>query len=288
MIYDQSFRIRPLIKDDLSQALALSSSEGWNQTEKDWRLLIENPLNTCIAADYEDRIIGTATVLNHNGKVAWIGMVIVDKAFRGQGIGKLLMTTIIEKLRNFESLKLDATPAGLPLYRKLGFAEEYMIDRMLNLSVSGAEVSNRDKMPEIIRKSDFPGIVKADESVFGTSRYYLLDKIITDYPEKALKLGNNKILDGYILGRNGLKYNYMGPVVATSEDSARILIAASLGKLKDQPVILDIPQDKKDLINWLESLGFQKQRHFTRMFLKSNYHKGIAQNYYLISGPEYG
>ena len=288
MIYDQSFRIRPLIKDDLSQALALSSSEGWNQTEKDWRLLIENPLNTCIGAEFEKRIIGTATALNHNGKVAWIGMVIVDKAFRGQGIGKLLMTTIIEKLRNFESKKLDATPAGLPLYRKLGFAEEYMIDRMLNLSVSDVEFSNSDNLPEIINKSDLTGIVNADESVFGTSRYYLLDKIITDYPEKALKLGNNKILDGYILGRNGLKYNYMGPVVATSEDSARILIAASLGKLKDQPVILDIPQDKKDLINWLESLGFQKQRHFTRMFLKINPHKGITNKYYLISGPEYG
>ena len=198
------------------------------------------------------------------------------------------MTTIIEKLRNFESLKLDATPAGLPLYRKLGFAEEYMIDRMLNLSVSDVEVSNSDNLPEIINKSDLTGIVNADESVFGTSRYYLLDKIITDYPEKALKLGNNKILDGYILGRNGLKYNYMGPVVATSEDSARILIAASLGKLKDQPVILDIPQDKKDLINWLESLGFQKQRHFTRMFLKINSHKGFTNKYYLISGPEYG
>lgn len=288
MIYDQHIKIRPLISNDLNQALTLSSSEGWNQTEKDWRLLIENPLNTCIGAESENRIIGTATALNHNGKVAWIGMVIVDKAFRGQGIGKLLMTTILEKLGNFESVKLDATPAGLPLYRKLGFVDEYMIDRMLNLSVSGAEISNHDNIPEIVRKSDFPGIIKADEIVFGSSRYYLLDKIITDYPEKAFLLYINKIFAGYILGRNGLKYNYMGPVVATSEDSASILIAASLGKLKGQPVILDIPQDKNDLITWLEKLGFEKQRHFTRMFLKSNSHKGISQHYYLISGPEYG
>ena len=288
MIYDQRIKIRPLISDDLNQALSLSSSEGWNQTEKDWRLLIDNPLNTCIAAVYENKIIGTATALNHSGKVAWIGMVIVDKAFRGQGIGKLLMTTIIEKLENFESVKLDATPAGLPLYRKLGFADEYMIDRMLNQSVSGNEISESDIMPEVIRESDITSIIKADEIAFGTSRNYLLNKILTDYPEKTLILEINKILAGYIMGRNGLRYNYLGPVIATSEEYARILIAAALGKLKGQPVILDIPQDKNDLITWLEELGFEKQRHFTRMFLKSNSHKGFTKNYFLISGPEYG
>ncbi len=288
MICDQRFRIRPLISDDLNQALSLSSSEGWNQTEKDWRLLIDNPLNTCIAAVYENKIIGTATALNHSGKIAWIGMVIVDKAFRGQGIGKLLMTTIIEKLENFESVRLDATPAGLPLYRKLGFVDEYMIDRMLNQSVSGNEIPESDIMPEIIRESDFTGINKADERVFGTSRNYLLNKILKDYPEKAFLLEINKLIAGYIMGRNGMKYNYLGPVIATSEEYARILIAAALCKLKGQPVILDIPQDKKNLITWLEALGFEKQRHFTRMFLKSNSPKGFTKNYFLISGPEYG
>lgn len=281
-------KIRPLISDDLNQALSLSSSEGWNQTEKDWRLLIENPDNTCIAAEHENRIIGTATALNHNGKVAWIGMVIVDKSCRGQGVGKLLMTTIIEKLNNFESVKLDATPAGLPLYKKLGFTEEYMIDRMLNLSVPDIEITNSGVETEIIRKSDFASILTSDKPVFGTSRNYLLERLLTDYPEKALKIENNKAVTGFIIGRNGLKYNYMGPLVAMDEDSARLLITRALVKLKGQPVILDIPQDKKDTVIWLESLGFQKQRHFTRMFLKSNLYKGITKNYYLISGPEYG
>jgi len=288
MITGQRIRIRTLRNDDIRNALSLSSSEGWNQTMKDWSRMIGNPLNTCIAAEYENRIIGTATALNHNGKVAWIGMVLVDKEFRGQGIGKLLMTTIIDMLGKFDSIKLDATPSGLPLYRKLGFNDEYMIDRMFNLSVAGEEIPHHGKIPELIKITDLKGIAEKDEEIFGVSRYSLLEKLYEDFPEKALKLEIRNSLSAYILGREGLKYHYIGPCVASSEDSARILISAALSKLKSQPAILDIPQDKQDMIRWLESAGFQKQRHFTRMYIKSNSFKGITKDYYLISGPEYG
>jgi hypothetical protein len=51
-----------MISDDLNQAISLSISEGWNQTEKDWKLLLENPGNICIVAEYDNKVIGTATV----------------------------------------------------------------------------------------------------------------------------------------------------------------------------------------------------------------------------------
>jgi ribosomal protein S18 acetylase RimI-like enzyme len=288
MIDDQCIKIRPLIIDDLARAIGLSSSEGWNQTETDWRLLIENPNNICIAAESEGKVIGTATALNHSDKVVWIGMVIVDKAFRGLGIGKLLMTSIIDKLKHFESVRLDATPAGLPLYRKLGFIDELIVDRMVNQSFAGKNISANSGEPRSIYRSDFPEILKHDEKVFGTSRSYLLEKLFSDYPAKAYRLGKNNKTEGYIFGRDGLKYNYIGPVVAVSDKAARILISKAMESLKNKPAVLDILQDKEGLIKWLEELGFQKQRQFTRMYLNGNSHKGIIKNYYLISGPEYG
>ncbi len=51
---------------------------------------------------------------------------------------------------------------------------------------------------------------------------------------------------------------------------------------------MDIPEDKKDLTEWLESEGFVKQRHFTRMYLKVNPYPGIQNKQFLISGPEFG
>ena len=31
--------LRPMQKDDITNAMKLSGAEGWNQTEKDWKLL---------------------------------------------------------------------------------------------------------------------------------------------------------------------------------------------------------------------------------------------------------
>ena len=50
---------------------------------------------------------------------------------RGGGIGRRLMEQALEHLsgRRVVSMKLDATPAGKPLYEKLGFITELVIQR---------------------------------------------------------------------------------------------------------------------------------------------------------------
>jgi GNAT superfamily N-acetyltransferase len=277
-----------MITNDLNQAFILSDSEGWNQTEKDWKLLLENPLNTCIVAEYNNTVIGTATALNHSNKVAWIGMVLVDKSFRGQGVGKMLLTNIIVALKNVDSIKLDATPAGLPLYQKLGFINEYKIYRMINPSLQSFEKQTFKYKPVNIKPENFPDVLKLDKKIFGTARTYLLQALFSNYPAKSYLVNRTKKIDGYMLGRTGARFNYIGPVASLSEDSARILISKALESLNNQPVALDILQDKEDLIKWLESLGFLKHRHFIRMYLKSNSCSGLIKNNYLISGPEFG
>lgn len=172
MTENSEFRIRPMTMGDLGQALNLSVSEGWNQTKKDWKLLLENPFNTCIVAESSGKVIGTATAMNYS-----------DKSFSFMG-------------------------------------------------------------------------------------------------------GNDKW--GYIFGRNGTRFNYAGPLCADSEESARALLSIALKSLQNKPVVLDIPEDKEDLIRWLESLGFEKQRHFVRMYLGKNPYPGEIKSQYLISGPEFG
>jgi predicted GNAT family N-acyltransferase len=283
-----TFKIRPLIANDLNQAISLSDSEGWNQTEKDWKLLLENPDNICIVAEYNDKVIGTATALNHSNKIAWIGMVLVDKSFRGRGVGKMLLTNIIGALKNVDSIKLDATPAGLPLYQKLGFVNEYKIYRMTNPSLQSFRKQAFNYEPVQIDLKNFPDVLKLDERIFGTTRTYLLQTLLRNYPGKAYLIKRNNKLDGYMFGREGVRFNYIGPVFAFSQDSARILILKALESLSNQPVALDVLEDKEELSKWLETLGFVKQRHFIRMYLKSNSYYGLIEYQYLISGPEFG
>lgn len=277
-----------MLINDLDQALSLSNAEGWNQTEKDWRLLLENPLNTCLVAEHNNKIAGTATAINHSNEVAWIGMVLVDKSLRGQGAGKMLLKYIIDALKHIKSIKLDATPAGQPLYQNLGFKEEHIILRMTNNCLNNFHSEKTSDEPVQIDSSVLSEVIKHDKIIFGADRTYLLQTLFKNYPEKAFIIKKNEKPDAYIFGRGGNRFNYIGPVFAYSSDSARIIISKALDSLNNQPIALDILQDKEELIKWLELIGFVKQRHFVRMFLNSNPFPGIVKNQYLISGPEFG
>jgi ribosomal protein S18 acetylase RimI-like enzyme len=283
-----SFKIRPMVINDLDQAMSLSIAEGWNQTEKDWRFFLENPLNICLVAEHDNKVAGTATALCYSNKVAWIGMVLVDKNLRGQGAGKMLLTNIIAALKHIESIKLDATPAGQPLYQNLGFIEEHKIYRMTSTCHDNFILNETENEPVHINRENLSDIIELDKGIFGTDRSNLLQTLLQNYPRKAFLLKRTGKLDGFIMGRDGARFNYTGPVFAHSSDSAKILIAKALESLKNQPVALDVLEDKEDLINWLESIGFVNQRYFVRMYLKSNPYAGIVKKQYLISGPELG
>jgi ribosomal protein S18 acetylase RimI-like enzyme len=280
--------IRLMTINDLDQAMSLSMAEGWNQTKNDWRLLLDNPQNICIVAENATKIIGTATALNFHNKVAWIGMVLVAKDLRGHGIGKMLLTGIIFRLKHIESIKLDATPAGQPLYKNLGFKEEHVIIRMTTSSSKISMVKSPAIETKFIDKGNLPEVIELDKDISGYDRTYLLNSLLQYYPERAWTIMKNNISEGYIFGRDGNLFNYIGPVYAQSFNSAKALINEAISSFEDKPFAIDVLQDKTDLIEWLESIGFVIQRQFTRMYLRSNLYSGIVNNQYLISGPEYG
>jgi ribosomal protein S18 acetylase RimI-like enzyme len=284
---NSGFSIRPMRSEDLFRAIELSSSEGWNQTEHDWKLLMDNPLNTCIVSEYRNKVIGTATALNHSGEVAWIGMVLVDREFRGQGAGKMLLSSLIEMLPGIRSIKLDATPAGQPLYEKLGFRSEHVIFRMTNNCLKKKKYDTTNESLNIDQKS-LSEVLHLDKELFGTDRSYLLRSLYKAYPGKAFLIRKNDSLEGYIFGRDGIRFNYVGPLFAFSDDSARALLERASESLMDKPVALDVLEDKAYMIDILESAGFVKQRYFNRMFLKSNFFPGNVKCQYMIGGPEFG
>jgi ribosomal protein S18 acetylase RimI-like enzyme len=283
-----SFTIRPMQLSDLSQAMTLASFEGWNQTVKDWRLLLDNPINACLVAEYNKKVIGTATAINYSNLAGWIGMVLVDKEFRSKGIGRMLVTNIIDKLHGFKSVKLDATPAGQPLYQKLGFIEERVLYRMICPSIKSFTKRKNDLTPEPIKPEDFEDIIEFDRHVFGLERKYLIKTILQNYPHKGLLLKRNSKITGFILGRDGIRYNYLGPVFAQSTADAITLISMALESLSKKDIALDVHNDKTEMISWLESIGFNRQRQFARMYLNKNPFRGKVENQYLIIGPEFG
>jgi len=284
---DASVYIRDLETADIPEAMQLVLAEGWNQTPKDWELFLNNPDNICKCAGIGGKLVGTTTSYNFSNKVAWISMVLVNKAFRGRGISKRLLNSTLNELNNCKNIKLDATEAGRKVYQKLGFVDEYKISRMINSSFDHSIVTG-PQIPSEILNPDVATIIEFDRNVFGALRQELIQSWITDFPEKCRILKRKNKIEGFVLGRVGNRFHQIGPVSARTLNDAKSLILVTLKNLIEKPVVVDILNDKPELMQWLTSVGFEKKREFTRMYLKRNPYPGKRTHTFVIGGPEFG
>lgn len=280
--------IRDLRVEDIPEAMKFVLSEGWNQTEKDWLLFIDNPSNVCKAAEFEGKLVGTTTSMNYSDEVAWISMVLVHKDFRGRGISRMLLSSAIDELKSCKSIKLDATTEGLNGYSKFGFEVEHQILELVNLSFEGLQVIKNEITPQLVEKEDIPAIIEFDKLTFGADRAGLIQYLVNNFPQKSWCIKQNHEIAGYALGREGNRYHRIGPVSAQSSAYAKILIGQALGNLSGKPIVIDILNEKKELIDWLYSLGFIEKRYFTRMYQYKNPFPGRFDLLQVIAGPEFG
>ena len=286
---NETFIVRSMQPGDIDAAMKLSGAESWNQTKKDWQLFLEDDGNICLVAESGNIVVGTTTAINYSNHVAWIGMVLVDKDYRGRGISKALLTRILKKLERCKSIKLDATPAGQQVYKQLDFQDEYLIARMTISSLKDFSFfEDGSHLPELVHNNDHPQVIALDGNCFGANRAKLIGFLLKDFPGKAWMLKQNNAITGFALGRDGSRFHHIGPVVASTVEDARLLLATALKKLIGQPIVVDVPEEKEELISWLTAVGFTKQRQFTRMFRKENPFPGLTSRQYLICGPEFG
>ena len=124
-------RVRRFAEADLPFADSVRALAGWNQTRADWVRFRATEPDGCFLGEWDGTSAGTATTTVYGTMLAWIGMVLVHPDFRRRGIGTALLRRCLDYLRerNIPCLKLDATPAGRPVYLELGFQDEWTLTR---------------------------------------------------------------------------------------------------------------------------------------------------------------
>ncbi|UQZ85300.1 Acetyltransferase (GNAT) family protein [Paenibacillus konkukensis] len=116
--------IRPMSPGDLEAVVRLQP-EGWGDLRPPLAFYLQFASCETIVAEHKGQVIGVANGTQF-GPTAWIGPIIVDAAFRGQGAGKLLTKGIVSIMqgKGCRTLQLIATDLGRPVYEKLGFAAD--------------------------------------------------------------------------------------------------------------------------------------------------------------------
>ena len=280
--------IRDLRTGDIECAMNLVLAEGWNQTPTDWQLFIKNRLNKCKVAEIEEKLVGTACTINYSNNITWISMILVNKKYRRQGISTILLKSILHEINNHKIVKLDATQSGQPLYEKFGFSDEYQVLNLVNTSYENLPNTDFEIVPQLITKKDIPAIIQFDKCTFGADRTNLIQSLLSEYPERSWIIKHGNKITGFALGRKGNKYHRIGPVSTQSLIEAKILFYHALKNLFGQPVVCDIPEFNPEFIQWLTSMGFVKQRYFTRMFKNKDQLASGIKGQFAISGPEFG
>jgi GNAT superfamily N-acetyltransferase len=269
---------------DIAAGLSLSRAAGWNQLSRDWEIFLHLGPNDCRVATIKDKVIGTVTTIRYQNFFSWIGMVLVDPDCQRQGIGMQLLKEALEVLRNEETIKLDATPAGREVYLKLNFVDEYHLTRM-NRIVAPEKLKVSKAQP--LHKSDLSELIEFDREIFGADRQALLKWMLEGAPQYAFIVKEKKEIQGYCLGRLGYNFTQIGPVIAKNSGIAKDLVSAALNNCNG-PVVLDVLHFDQEWTGWIVSIGFKEQRPLIRMYRGSNRFHGKPEKQFAILGPELG
>lgn len=267
--------LRKLTTADVPGAMALSTEAGWNQTADDWRMLIELSPQGCLAIEIDGEIASTATLTCYGTRLAWVGMVLTRIKRRGRGYAMRLLK---ESLRvadelGIDSVKLDATNLGQPLYEKLGFRAEQPVERWWR---AGHEnVSTKSE-----REPVGPNWQAADVHAFGVDRRALLEKL--SRRNAPLTIGQS-----YLLARAGREISYLGPSVCESPLIAGKLIERVLQSPNPGGWFWDLMVDNKPAVSLAQDLGFAPKRHLLRM-VRGKDVRGNEGAVYALAGFELG
>jgi GNAT superfamily N-acetyltransferase len=275
--------IRLLFEADIPAAMQLKEAAGWNQTEADWRRLLRLEPNGCFGAIKDGRLVGTTTTTIH-GDLAWIGMVLVEQQERRQGIAAKLMNVALDYLQDkVDTIKLDATSLGQPVYEKFGFEVESEVERW-----TGTARSTGGATSSPINDAAVRDVLQLDRTAFNADRSKLIEMLINDAcVPPVLVRASDGALSGYALARSGTKKTYVGPVVARDPHVLETLLDEMLAQLAGSEVYIDINKECVVDTSLLSDRGFVRERNLIRM-VKGRPSQKTSPLVVAIAGPEVG
>jgi ribosomal protein S18 acetylase RimI-like enzyme len=249
-------RYRAFTPGDISAAHGLSTALGWPYRPQDWQFSAETSVG--FVAEERGVVIGTAMCWKFGEDRASLGHVIVSAEHQGRGIGRKLMEAVLDELGPRITF-LHATPAGRPLYEKLGFAECGTLDQCQGNVGRAAPVALlegerlRAAMP-----ADFPCLFELASRATGLARDELLSALLERGDGVVLER-DGEIVGFSVLRRFGRGY-VLGPVVALrsrNDARAKALISYWLTRREDEFVRIDVPTET-NLSDWLADQGLKR------------------------------
>jgi predicted GNAT family acetyltransferase len=269
--------LRKLKLNDVPAVMQLSTEAGWNQTNEDWKMLIQLSPDGCLALEADGQIVSTATLLCYGRRLAWIGMVLTKISHRGRGFARRLLTEVLllADRMDIETVKLDATDQGRPLYEKLGFRKEQAVERWVRPGYieQPTPTSRADVNPSMYWYD-------ADTEAFGVTRTDVLRSLASRHQILTLE-------HSYLLTRPGRVSQYLGPCVAETSSIARTLVENALQTKSPDGWAWDLFPSNASAVAIARDFSFSPRRYLKRM-VRGKDLRAQENRVYAVAGFELG
>ncbi len=244
------FTIRPMQPYDRDTAVRLTQAEGWPHRREDWDFHCRLGQGW-VACAPDGAIVGTALWWSYGSDAGTLGLVVVDGRYRGYGIGPRLLEAIFEDAgpRAFQAV---VTRRGLSLFRNLGFREVGKVQQWQGVPSSVAVEQPTGLSLRKVDQTFLPLLCELDEAAFGAKRPELLRAILEQDNGVLAEKDGQPV--GFGLIRPAGRGMVIGPVVASDEDVAKILVSRLLS-IGTSFTRVDIPANATGLAEFLQQSG---------------------------------
>ena len=233
--------LRPMTREEADRLVGWATDEGWNPGIHDADIFWRTDAEGFIAAELDGELIGGGTITCYGGEFGFMGLFIVEPAFRGRGLGTELWharkARLHERLRPGAGIGMDGVYAMVEWYAKGGFVFAHRDIRFEGVAAPAAA----DGIVPVV-EVPFATVAEYDGSCFPAPRERFLRAWLEQPDSLALAAWDGITLRGYGVARTCGVGSKVGPLFADDAATAEALFRG-LGALRPgEPVFLDVPE----------------------------------------------
>ena len=258
----------------------------WGMTPNDYKRMITLSPEGLFIASVNGVDLGMVSTTCY-GSIAWIGNLVVLPESRGLGLGAELMLKAMNYLAMMgaKSIRLDGVPLAIPLYRRLGFNDEYW-----SLRYTGVAKPHEVTRTRSMGLEGLAAVGTLDRAVFKGSRHGAIHYVYRNNPELAFTAWDGDELIGYIMAKRGKSNVKIGPWICKpgNGDVAEELLFSVMNQVKGEDIWVGFPEGNVDGVRILDSNGFKQLPSSLRMCYGDCSIVENVESVYGLGGPDKG
>jgi len=242
-----------------------AAAEGWNPGPADGACFLAQDPDGFFLGRVDCQPVSAISVVNYGEAFSFLGLYLVDPAFRGLGHG---FTTWLAALAHAggRTIGLDGVVAQQDNYRRSGFTLAHRNIRYLGESAAGAGPADAASFVRPAAEVGLTAIAAYDGPCFPAERPVFLERWLTAPGHVALAAVQDGRVTGYGVLRPAPEFAKIGPLFADTPAVAEALFDALTATLGGGPVAIDVPEVNAAAVALAEDRGFKPSFETARMY----------------------